>query len=601
MLKGLFLREIALLLLVTGAGTGLAAALPRRSGGLVRLALAPVLGFAALISLLTTVSFVAPMRHALWFAVLPFVIISIAAGARRWIAHPPSLRELICVAGVAVAVLAVYNAPLDNRNSEGPVTYLVGDAPGYVACINAFESNRTNHPLGRDRSSVPVADRFKPAWSLTVQACDQLKFQHVGSMMLPAALGAALNWDPFTMAAPYAAVAIVLIGLGAMALFTVITRSRSWWVVAAGLLASGPVALQLFADGSLGYLMGLATLPALAAVGILALERARWRSTILAGLLAAGMQVSYPEMGSVVVGATLLVVLLVGVARARRGASIRSLLRVGVPHLAAVGLLAFLFAPRAGIWAIANLIFTQGAFTNPSLPQYRLHVRELLGWLTQTREFYAVSIGRAQGFTFVLVGLVLPVLLSLVGLWAVVRTRRAGVALAVVVVAAAQALYLNLSTGCTYCVDRSFIAAAPMVAVLLAVGLWQLASGGRREVGRGPRHDVCDRGRLRRGALERADGARGLHAAGGPSGHGQPGARQRRRHLADGGVRADTVLLPGAESADLHRASRWDQAANLNRHGLRRLQRRVLPRHPPSGRSELHAGLPVGRHAHDAG
>ena len=127
MLIELLTKELTMLALPALVGSGFARALRGRLSPASQLALAPVFGFAAAIALLTTLNFFVPMRHALWFALLPAAIASIVwavrAGGpptRRWLSYG---RDLAQVAVVLVGVLVILNAPLERRDSPGPIAW----------------------------------------------------------------------------------------------------------------------------------------------------------------------------------------------------------------------------------------------------------------------------------------------------------------------------------------------------------------------------------------------------------------------------------------------------------------------------------------------
>ena len=509
MLKELFLKELVFLLVLSGVGAGLSGLLPRQhfSAG-AKLALAPSFGFAASAALLTTVNFFVPLRGALWFVLVPAALVSlgVAAATARSAGDPtrapgdwrridrirgslPSLRDIAQVATVAIVVLTIFNLPLDQRLSPGPIAYGVADAPGYVACIRGFADHRTNKPLGGDLSTAftPVADSeaWGPGWNLTEKYCYAFKFQHTGSISVPAAFAGGMGWLAWQTLAPFLAVLAAITALGALSAYRVLSGSAGWLGIGPGILAAGAPLFQLSIDGSVGLISGIALMPALVAVGVVAVQAARWRTTILAGVLGAGLQACYPELGAIVVLALGLVLLEKLVTELRRGVRVAAMVRIAGPHLLVAGALAILLAPRATLWSISNLQLTKDAYTATSLPTYHMAPKYVIGWLLQTREFYSFAGVSPDGVEFAALGVILALLLIAVALYGAWRVQTARIIVAVAAAATLQAVYLNRTSGCTYCVDRTMLPVAPLVFVLVAIGLRELALSagpGRREV-----------------------------------------------------------------------------------------------------------------------
>jgi hypothetical protein len=479
-LTELLIKELAMLALLTVVGSGFARALRGRLDAGSQLALAPAFGFAAAISLLTTVNFFVPLRNALWFALLPVALASL--GFALWRGGMPSgwrrhLRAVAQLTVVLVGVLAILNAPLVRRDSTGPIAWGVFDAPGYVDCIAGFAGHTNNEPLlGKPtgwRSSHFDREAWKPLWNLGTRYCWGLKFQHNGGETFPAAIAHPLGWPPWQLLSPYMALFVVLTALGAFALFREATRSRSWLAIAPGLAMAGAPLFQLYIDGSAGLLAGIALMPALLAVGLLALRRTSWRTTLLGAVLLAGLLTAYPEMG-VIVAASLGLALLARLASSLlSGDRLRAPLRSGLPHLVALGTLTAALTPRATLWAFANLRVS-GTLANTVI-DYQMQLPHLPGWLLQTREFYTFALSSPHGFTYVVVGLLLPLALIAVALYGCVQRRRdTWLLLLFIGVGAAQALYAATQLDCSYCVGRTLVTAVPAIAVLVTIGVFEL-------------------------------------------------------------------------------------------------------------------------------
>jgi hypothetical protein len=169
----------------------------------------------------------------------------------------------------------------------------------------------------------------------------------------------------------------------------------------------------------------------------------------------------------------------------RRARSPRTIIRAALPHLVLAAAVALVVFPRATLWSFGNAKFAKDAATASSLPHYLMPPSHVIGWIFQTRELYSFVYGGTHGIGPALIGTVFPLLLLGVVLYGVVRKPAAGILLLFAVAAAGQAIYLNRSSGCTYCVNRSFMPIMPLVGVALFVGLREIArSPGpwRREV-----------------------------------------------------------------------------------------------------------------------
>ncbi len=485
-----------MLLLLIAVGVGPAAFLPRTLPAAARLALVPALGLAACVSLLVTVNYVVPLRYAFWFAVLPAAMISVAvavlrlrrgAGAR---AGAPRLRELVQIAVLVLGVLLVYDAPLDQRFSTGPIAYDVPDAPGYLACVRGFEVNRNDEPLGNSINGAfgLASDETTagPAWNLSAKFCDAFKFQHLGSMTLPSSLVSPTGWRAWELVTPYMALLALMTALGCYALFRTLVRSAPAWlaVVAGGAGAGAPI-FQGYLDGSAGLLSATALTPALLVVAVAAFEGSV-AACALAGLLGAGVQTCYPEAAPVVLTALVLALAARGLRHRRAGGGAARAVRVAGPRLLLAAVLALALSPRAIFWTVANAKFArQVNDSQGSLPSYNVVPKTILGWLTQTREFYSFAYSAPRGVAFAVVGVLIPLaLVAVAGFGAVRRPALRAVAL-VVVAAIAQSAYLNVSTGCTYCVDRTMLIAAPFAAVSIVGGLSLLTGAGTRQLATG--------------------------------------------------------------------------------------------------------------------
>ena len=98
----------------------------------------------------------------------------------------------------------------------------------------------------------------------------------------------------------------------------------------------------------------------------------------------------------------------------------------------------------------------------------------LPGWLLQTREFWFLTPLGAGGFKPILFGALIPLVFAGFAGLAIRRLRIAIVLLALGVAFGLAAVYAYRSAdACTYCGQRYLLGLAPILVVLLALGLWQ--------------------------------------------------------------------------------------------------------------------------------
>jgi len=476
----LLVKELTMLALLAAVGAGFARALRGRLDGASQLALAPVFGFAVSISLLTTLNFFVPLRNALWFALLPAAVASLAFAIWRWGAplRPRAhWRELAQLGAVLVGVLVVVNAPLVRRDSPGPIDWGIYDAPYYVDCVAGFENNLNRNPVLQAPTELAShshdQEAWKPVWDLGARGCWGTKYFHTAAETLPAAIVNPTGWAPWEMSSPFMALCIVLIAFGAFALFRVLTRSQSWLSIAPGLAMAGAALFQLYIDGSAALLAGITFIPALLTVGVLTVRRLSWRTTLLGAVLLAGLQTAYAVIGVIVV-VLLFATLAVAVAMyIRAGTRVGPRFRRDLTHLVVAGAIAAALSPRAALWALTS-VSESGALTT-SVIRYHMQLPHLFGWLLQTREFYSFSLTSPHGTAYVLVGILLPLALIVAGLYACVRRgREAWLLVGFVAAAGLQALYSAIRLDCPYCAERTLVTTVPAIAVLVTAGVFEL-------------------------------------------------------------------------------------------------------------------------------
>lgn len=501
----LLARQIALLALLTAIGGGMTSRLPARVGS--RAALAPALGLAMGIILLTTLSWFTTLEYALWFALLP------AAALSSWFAfrsrprpgaadeaaeddgapdEPPrsGTRQwwpILAPVAVVGLTLGTFTYPLVARSSFGVLGFGIFDAPSYVSYIDGYARYKNDDPKFRRPSGRildPALDRHSwgEPWNLGARYGWAGRWQHTSSDTVPAALAGPTGWEPWNLLAPFMAVLVAIGALGAYAATKALTE-KTWAAMVAGMLFSGPALFQIYMDGAQGMLSALAFLPALLAVGLAALAGPKWPLTVAFGILMAGLQASYPELIPIT-GATVVVVLVVLTAATLiRGVPI-SALRPGARHAGAAAAIALVGSPRTMFWTVDYLVRQLATLEAAEfLVPYQMRLPYLPGWLAQTREFYSFAFARPTGAPQLIWGGLVPLVLVVMIGFGLRRYRRAWPLVVVVVVAAGQAWTSQRTFDCGYCVQRSLLSLIPVVSVLCGVGLASLATLGRRRGG----------------------------------------------------------------------------------------------------------------------
>jgi hypothetical protein len=478
--------ELIMLLVLAGVGAGPVALLRGSDGVGSRLALAPAAGAALSMGVLTAANFFFALNGALWWALLPIAIASLTLAfilLRRRDELPksavPSVHAL-AVGFLVLLVLGVANLPLHNRLSYGVTGWGVFDAPGYVSCIEGFTHHTNNVPLvgqGDTPNAASLAhtsDDWSADWNIADRFCWRLKWQHTGGETIPAAFSSSLGWQPWTSLTPFMAVLMAIAALGAFAL----ARGISGSLLAgfgAGLATGGPAVFQIYMDGAGGLLGAVAMLAPLLAVGSALVLRPTRAKLVVAALLCAGLQAIYPEMLLLPLLALGLSVAIRGLVAWRDGALHREHLLTAVKYGAGFLVLMLVFAPRSGLWTLDYYANSIGSTATGNSLAYNVRSQYLVGWLTQTREFYSFAFGNPSDLNFVLQGLLLPELLIGFAVAAGVRNWRILLSCAFIGIAAAQAYASIRHYDCAYCVQRTMLTTVPPIAALVATGLvWGL-------------------------------------------------------------------------------------------------------------------------------
>jgi hypothetical protein len=480
----LLVRELLVLAILVAFGAGFVALIPRDSRFGHRLALAPSAGVLIGPGLLMTVNFFVPLRHALWFVVLPAALLSIWL-VRRAGLRLPSAGELLRVGLVAVVILGAGSYALVQRDSYGPVSYGIFDAPGYTGFIQGFERHTNQEPLvGIPRSTQSWQgaeadeDAWGPAWNLGERFGWAYRWQHAPSSTIGSVAAGGGGFAPWTVLSSLMVALLAAGALGTYALAGALGAGPGGRILAA-LLFGGPLTYMIFADGSEGMVAALAALPAVLVCGLLALEHWRPRTVLLAAAALGGLQGVYPELIALTLVALGLPLLVRTARSVRRRRPTRAEVGSVAKLLAAAVALAVAISPRTIPWTYDYLV-VGSPFSNDVLVRYQMRVEHLLGWLYQTREFYGFAFADPGGWQETLIGLVLPLILLVVSVVGAIANRRALWLLGVPIAAGLQALWAWKSLDCGYCVQRSLLPMAPVLPALLVVGLGALAARGPR-------------------------------------------------------------------------------------------------------------------------
>lgn len=158
----------------------------------------------------------------------------------------------------------------------------------YVPLIEGYQEYTTPRPL-TGTGLEPTDPKYDgtawgPSWNVAARFGWGTAYAHTGAQTVAAVAAGGLGFASWQMQAP---LMIALLLAGALATFGLAGPGARWTVALAGIIFAGPAVFQVFVDGSAGLLSLLALLPAMLAVGIAALRRPAWRTTVLFGVLLA--------------------------------------------------------------------------------------------------------------------------------------------------------------------------------------------------------------------------------------------------------------------------------------------------------------------------
>lgn len=478
----LLARELTITLVVAAIGAPLALALPVRDR-VVRVALAPALGFALTVCILMAASVVMTMTVAAWVVLLPLLVLSLVLLGIKLKRHGitghlnDARSALLTLGPLAAAVTIPFNYILYGRFSLGPVAYRVGDIAGYLGEAIA---SKTNLSVGL-RADPSCIDFAKCYW---VHISDQ--GQQVGTSVFLGALTELTNWRVVDTQSSFFITLVIVGALSSFALVRYITSSNlisTCYAWLAGMLFAGALVIHLFLEGSQSAIAGLAILPATLLIAQLFYRARSIKMALFLGLAFAAYLYLYPIYVPILVISGLL--LLVGVYLWRKLSGVRTALTERKGSLLRSLLVAVIacavFAPVAIERAPRMLTLLEKIRKDPasfSFPNYDLPLHSALGWLLQLREIYFLPRTSEGSLAQWLLIYLAPLVLVAIASYGAVHFKRARYLLVVPAVAIAVNVLSGTSESCSYCVYRNLLIVMPVVAILTAVGLLALARSG---------------------------------------------------------------------------------------------------------------------------
>jgi hypothetical protein len=475
----LFVRESTMLLLLLCLGAGPAAFLSERFGAVGRLALAPVLGFSVATCVTVTVLQFEPAESTYWL-LIPLGMASLALATWRfapgWKKWEWSLRGLVRdslqLVLVTLAVVGPINYALHHAHSTGPVSYYYTDVDNYVAEVDGAQhtsmADASRAWVDSGRPGRHFTDFTEKLWSYFVAIDDKLD-----AIPVEANADALFGLNATQTNAPDLVVLLLMGALGAFAAVRYAARAPTWAAVIAGAMFGGPLFLELWFDSFQAAIPGLGLLLPIAALGHAAVTTRRRSDAVLLAILVACLFSVYPLFAPPLLATAVVVAVVLLASRVRAGERLSTVARSSLASVAWLLALTIVFNPVA---LIRNIGYVRKLADNsipiPRVP-WHLGIGVIPGWVFQTREFWFMpSLGQGGIKQWVL-GLVLPLVLAAVALHAAWRCRPARALVVFGAACCAYAEYAFLSqNSCTYCAERDLLPLAPVLAALVALGVW---------------------------------------------------------------------------------------------------------------------------------
>ncbi|HMD57220.1 MAG TPA: hypothetical protein VKG82_07095 [Solirubrobacteraceae bacterium] len=470
----LLVREGALLAILLALGAAPASFLGERFDAAGRVALAPILGFCLGTCVATTLLEFLPARQTYWILV-PLALLSLGIAARRTLRGTSrarlSARDVAQLLTVCIAVAGPLTYTLHQHHTVGPAAYFYTDVDNYVgeqdgayreslrSASNAWESAQ--------RTGARFPDLTLWDWSFLASFDANLNATPLDANVDGLAdLGATDTFSPFL-------ISLLLAGaLGAFAAVRYATRSATWMAVLAGALFGGPLFLELWFDTFQAAIVALGMILPLLLLGAETLRSPRPANVVLLALVVGCLLSVYPLFIPMVFATGALVLAAGAFSIRRRGRSLEGRVRPILASVAAVGALAVVFDP-VGFTRTAGY-YQKLLHNEVPLPRvgWSLPLNVLPGWLFQTREFWYMPDLGSAGFKQILLGALLPLAFLAIIALGIRHHRRALALVALAGVCALAAEYAYKSNAdCTYCAERDLLPLAPIVIVLLALGL----------------------------------------------------------------------------------------------------------------------------------
>lgn len=476
-------REAVLLGILLLVGAGPASFLSDRFDAAGRIAMAPALGFCLGTCVTTTLLQFAPTDDTYW-VLIPLALGSAAVaaartarGARRgdW-RDRLRARDVVALVVVALAVTGPLAVVLHSHHTIGPGSYFFTDIDNYVGVqdaartVSLHTANQHWHQHAASGAAWPNFTQY--TWSFFAQFGSNLDATPLSSNV-----NALLGLGAVDTYAPFLSVLLLMGGLGAFAAVRYFARARTTIATLAGCLFGGALFMELWFDSYQAALIALGLLMPLTVLFDHVRAQRRRADLVLLALMIATFLSVYPLYIPIIVLAFAIVGLWQVLMLRRTGTALRPLVAPVLVSVAAVAAMAVVFDLVAVFRDIHY--FHLVARNEVPLPRvgYKLPVSVLPGWLAQTREFWALSGLWSGGVKQILLGIILPLGFLVIVVYGLRRYPAALCLVVIGAIAAAVGEYTYLTQqSCTYCAERDLLTFAPVVAVLIPLGLCALAA-----------------------------------------------------------------------------------------------------------------------------
>src|ERR1700733_1648501 len=426
-------REAAMLAILVALGSGPASLLPAQTALASRLALAPVLGFCLGTCVTTTILEFFPANSTYWVLILLAAASPVLAAIRQRRARPRNaslrsrtlrLADVGALALIIVVVAAPLNVTLHAQNTVGPAAFTYTDGDTYVAIQDGARTVSLHAATATLNEHVATGAPFGNLTQYIYAAYAQVG-QNLDAGPLAANVNALLGLGATDTYSPFLIVYLVMTALSAFAAVRYFARSPTLTATLAGCLFGGAMFLELWFDTYQPAIIAVGLILTFVVLGDQALRNERWASLVLVSLVAGTMLTVYPvyliPMGLI----GILMVAWRAWARHRSGGELSPWLRRAGIGLAAVLAMAAVFDPIGLLREIHFYpLLLDGKIVIPRVG-YTLPPRVLPGWLTQTREFYALTGPGTGGLKEVLLGGLLPLLFLGIVVVGLLRYRQA--------------------------------------------------------------------------------------------------------------------------------------------------------------------------------